>query len=97
MKNLAALDLDYTSVDDSGLVVLKTLPRLRELRLNMANITDAGIADLKLMPELRVLNLYHTLVTEKGLAELKAAIPGCGIIFDRDSALPARRGNEPFK
>jgi hypothetical protein len=65
---------------------------LRELRLNMAKVSDAGIAELKAMPGLKVLNLYHTLVTEKGLAELKAALPGCGIIFDRDSALPARRG-----
>jgi hypothetical protein len=44
------------------------------------------------MPNLRVLNIYHTLITEKGLAQLKAALPSCSIIFDRDSALPARRG-----
>jgi hypothetical protein len=50
------------------------------------------VADLKSMPSLKVLNLYHTLITEKGLAQLKAALPDCGIVFDRDSALPARRG-----
>jgi hypothetical protein len=58
----------------------------------MAKITDAGVENLKSMSGLKVLNLYHTLVTEKGLAQLKAALPGCGITFDRDSALPARRG-----
>jgi len=68
------------------------LPRLRELRLNMAKITDGGVEDLKSMSNLKVLNLYHTLISEKGLAQLKAGLPGCSIIFDRDSALPARRG-----
>lgn len=58
----------------------------------MAKITDGGIDNLKAMRDLKVLNLYHTLVTEKGLALLKSALPGCGIVFDRDSALPARRG-----
>jgi hypothetical protein len=58
----------------------------------MAKITDAGVENLKSMSGLKVLNLYHTLVTEKGLAQLKAALPGCEITFDRDSALPARRG-----
>jgi hypothetical protein len=86
------LNLDYTAVDDKALDTLKTLPRLRELRLNMAKVTDGGVEDLKSMPNLKVLNIYHTLITEKGLAQLKAALPGCSIIFDRDSALPARRG-----
>ena len=58
----------------------------------MAKITDQGVPDLKAMPELKVLNLYHTLVTEKGWTELKAALPGCNITFERDSASPARRG-----
>jgi len=44
------------------------------------------------MCALKSLNLYHTLVTEKGLARLKTALPDCGIIFDRDSTLPSRRG-----
>ena len=86
------LNLDYTSVGDKAIEELKTLPKLQELRLNMAKVTDAGIENLKAMSGLKVLNLYHTLVTEKGLAQLKAALPACGIIFDRDSALPARRG-----
>jgi hypothetical protein len=44
------------------------------------------------MSGLKILNLYHTLITEKGVALLKAGLPNCQIIFDRDSALPARRG-----
>jgi hypothetical protein len=49
-------------------------------------------SDLASMRALKSLNLYHTLVTEKGLARLKTALPDCGIVFDRDSTLPARRG-----
>jgi hypothetical protein len=49
-------------------------------------------SDLASMRALKSLNLYHTLVTEKGLARLKTALPDCGIIFDRDSTLPSRRG-----
>jgi hypothetical protein len=42
---------------------------------------------------LKVLNLYHTLVTEPGYRKLKEALPGCQIIWDRDSSLPTRRGS----
>jgi hypothetical protein len=79
-------------VDDHALESLKKLPKIQDLRLNMAKVTDAGVDDLASMSALRSLNLYHTLVTEKGLERLKAALPQCGIVFDRDSALPARRG-----
>ena len=85
------LNLDYTSVDDSALELLKTLPNLRELRLDNTDITDAGIAALQTMTNLKRLNLYHTMVTEKGYAQLKAALPDCQITFDRDSSLPTRR------
>jgi hypothetical protein len=92
LKSLAILNLDYTAIDDKALGSLRALPSLRELRLNMANVTDAGIDDLKSMSALTKLNLYHTLVTEKGLQQLMAALPHCAIVFDRDSALPSRRG-----
>jgi hypothetical protein len=32
-------------------------------------------------------------VTEPGYQKLKAALPGCRIIWDRDSSLPTRRGS----
>jgi Leucine-rich repeat (LRR) protein len=92
LKHLKMLNLNYTAVDDQGMASLKAMPELRELRLNMAKVTDASIGDLSTLHDLRVLNLYHTLVTEKGVAQLKNALPACAIVFDRDSALPTRRG-----
>ena len=90
-KNLKAMNLDYSAIDDKGLVALQAHPALRELSLDNANVTDQGIASLKAMPSLTSLNLYHTLVSEKGYDELKKTLPSCRIVFDRDSALPNRR------
>ena len=85
------VNLDYTQVDDKSLESLRGLPRLRELSMDTTNITDSGAAAFKAMPSLKALNLYHTLVTEEGYKQLRAALPGCQIVFDRDSALPYRR------
>jgi hypothetical protein len=94
LKNLAVLGLDYTSVDDKGLDLLKTLPKLQELRLDSANITDAGVPAFQAMSSLKVLNLYHTLITEKGYEQIRAAMPDCKIIFDRNSSMATRRSPE---
>jgi hypothetical protein len=88
------LRLDYTSLDDNGIASLKTLPQLRELSLDATGVTDQGVQALESMAGLKHLNLYHTLVTEKGIQELKTALPECRIVFDRDSALPNRRGKQ---
>ena len=56
-------------------------------------VTDASVSRLAGLGKLKLLNLYHTLVTEKGLETLKSALPGCQIIWDRDSSLPTRRGS----
>ncbi|MGH9672751.1 MAG: hypothetical protein ACRD44_06175, partial [Bryobacteraceae bacterium] len=85
-------NLDYTQVTDKGIPLLKSLPRLVELRLDTAAVTDAGAALLSGITTLKHLNVYHTLVTEKGHQELKKALPACEIIWDRDSSLPNRRG-----
>ena len=91
LKNLAVLNLDDTKVTDKSLEVLKPLPRLQDLRLDGATITDAGVETLCAMTSLKSLNLYHTLVSEKGYQRLRQALPGCQIVYDRNSALPARR------
>jgi hypothetical protein len=64
---------------------------LRELSLDNTYITDQGTQTLRSMTDLRALNIYHTLVTESAWQALKSALPGCQIVFDRDSALPNRR------
>jgi hypothetical protein len=88
---LAALPAGEARI--TGIDLFDTLiePRLRELRLDSTNVSDAGLASLRAMTELRSLNLYHTRVTEKGYEELKTALPGCQIVFDRDSSQPNRR------
>jgi Leucine-rich repeat (LRR) protein len=85
------LNLDYTSVSDKGLPKLQALTSLTRLSLDSASITDEGAAALASMKGLKYLNLYHTLVSDKGYQMLKAALPGCEIVFDRESSLPTRR------
>lgn len=85
---LLAGEARITGIDLFGTLIE---PRLRELRLDSTSVSDAGLASLRAMTELRSLNLYHTLVTEKGNEELKTALPGCQIVFDRDSSQPNRR------
>ena len=79
-------------MDDAGLESLAALPQLRGLSLDATNVTDKGAHTLESIAGLKTLNLYHTLVTEKGIQSLKSALPACEIVFDRDSALPVRRG-----
>ena len=90
---MTKLNLDYTPVTDAGLSKLKALENLEELRLDSAGVSDAGVDTLTAFRHLKLLNLYHTLVTEPGYKKLKAALPGCNIIWDRDSSLPTRRGS----
>ena len=69
------------------------MPALVELHLDTGTITDKGIDTLAAMTRLKHLNLYHTLVTEAGQRRLAEALPNCRIVFDRESALPTRRGS----
>ena len=82
-----------TAVTDKGIAHLASLAQLTDLRLDSVTLTDAGVRPLESLGRLKVLNLYHTLVTDKGFEQLKAALPGCKIIWDRESALPIRRGS----
>jgi hypothetical protein len=93
LKNLTSLNLDHTTVTDEGLKNLAALLKLSQLRLDSATITDAGAETLKTLTSLKVLNLYHTLATDSGYQALRRALPGCEIIWDRESALPTRRGS----
>jgi len=93
IPGLEKLNLDYTAIDDEGLLTLAVLPGLKELRLDSGKISDASVPVLSKLTTLKYLNLYHTLVTEKGYGELKKALPECQIVWDRDSMLPNRRGS----
>jgi hypothetical protein len=67
---LAHLDLSRTSVTDSGLAVIKGLPRLTKLDLHSTKITDAALKNLAGLSNLTYLNLYDTAVTDAGLPEI---------------------------
>jgi hypothetical protein len=67
---LADLDLSRTAVTDSGLAVLKGLPRLSRLDLHATRVTDTGLKHLAGLSHLIYLNLYDTAVTDAGLSEI---------------------------
>jgi hypothetical protein len=55
LKNIEKLFLDGTAVTDGGLIHLKGLTGLQELRLANTNVTDAGVAELhRALPNLSV-------------------------------------------
>ena len=89
--SLRSINLDYTSVDDHGLQLLKNLTPLEELRLDATSVTDAGINSLASLSSLKLLNLYHTAVSEKAFDQFRTAVPACHVVWDRDSGLPNRR------
>jgi hypothetical protein len=93
LTHMSRLNLSYTKVTDAGLTHLSNLGELSELQLDSAAITDVGVATLLRHSRLKLLNLYHTLVTASGFDSLRKALPSCQIVWDRDSALPTRRGS----
>jgi internalin A len=76
LQNLAKLDLSRTPVNAAGLLALRGLGKLRELRLALANnIDDSAIPVLIGWKSLRVVNLEGTRMTAEGIAQLRAARP----------------------
>lgn len=67
---IAWLNLARTSITDSTLALLGSLPHLTRLHLEHTRITDAGLAYLKTLPYLEYLNLYNTAITDAGLVHL---------------------------
>ena len=93
LPQLQKINLDYTKIGDKGVASLSAAQALTELRLDSANISDEAVPALEQMKQLKKLNLYHTTVTVKGFDQLKTKLPGCEIIFDRDSSRVTRRGS----
>ncbi len=93
LPQLQRINLDYTKIGDNGVASLGAAQALTELRLDSANVSDDAIPALGQMKDLKKLNLYHTTVTLKGFDQLKTKLPGCDIIFDRDSSRVTRRGS----
>ena len=91
ISSLRRLSLNYAELKSDGLKPLLALAKLEWLSLDSTLIDDAAVPLLSQMKSLRDLNLYHTLISPKGFVDLKAALPGCKIIWDKDSNLPNRR------
>jgi len=74
-KTITDLDLSGTAVSDVGLLYLKPLPRLENLRLGVyregAKITDEGLKTVGEMTRLKFLDLSGTKITNDGLLHLK--------------------------
>lgn len=69
--NLRALDLSYTSFDDSGMESLKGMTQLSQLVLRDTLVTDKGLQHLRGLRNLAELDLYGMRVADAGLAALK--------------------------
>ncbi len=70
---------------DADLLLLKDHKELQLLDLEYTQVTDAGLEHLKNLTGLRALGLTGTQVTEAGCAKLKASLPGCDIIWLRQT------------
>ena len=91
MGKLESVSLEYTAVGDAGFGKLGGLGGLRELRLDHTELTDASVAVMAGFRGLRYLDVYHTSITAAGAGRLRAALAGCEINFEADSARRERR------
>lgn len=70
-SNIRWLDLAGTSITDTGLVALASMPNLTRLHLERTAITDAGLTKLAPLQSLEYLDLYGTAITDAGLPTLQ--------------------------
>ena len=73
------VNLYATRITDAGLVHLKGLTNLQDLKLGGTKITDAGLVHLKGLTNLQELHLSDTQVTDAGLAAMQQTLPTCEI------------------
>jgi len=74
------LDLQYTSVGDSGMEKISALPQLQGLALSDSKVTDAGLLHLARLKNLRWIELRETNTTIEGIDRLRKALPGLGLM-----------------
>lgn len=89
LSNLQVLDLSRTPVLPSALAVLKSFPKLSELRLGLArHIDDAALAQLGSLTTLRTLYLIGSGVTPAAVEQFRARRPDCRVIYTSASPAP---------
>jgi hypothetical protein len=72
LRRLKTLDLQRSSVTDTGLRELENLTELQDLTLDRTTITDAGLAHLEPLTQLKALTLYKDHITDAGLQHLRS-------------------------
>ena len=82
LATVVSLDLDETNLNDSDMIHLEKLTRLRTLRLDRTELTDAGLEHLKSLRELQTIGLFATQTTPEGRESLRKALPKCEITPD---------------
>ncbi len=88
IANVATVDLARTSVGDSALQLLGTMPHLTRLRLSQTRVTDAGLEALRTLQYLAFLNLVDTEVTDEGLRALES-LPRLRAVYLRGTKVTA--------
>jgi Leucine-rich repeat (LRR) protein len=59
-----------TRIDDTGLIFLEGLPKLKRLNLDKCNVGDKGMKSVGKLTNLEYLHIGSTQVTDDGLKEL---------------------------
>lgn len=76
---LRGLAIASDVITDAGLVNVKGLTQLQDLRLYVSNMTDAGLENLRGLTQLETLNLCRRNVSDKAVEDLQRALPNCKI------------------
>jgi len=77
-KNLKCLNLSYTDITDTDMILLNT--NLMYLYLQGTQITDNAIRPLSKFP-LKYLDVHHSFITLNGEAQLRNDLPDCKFRF----------------
>jgi hypothetical protein len=70
-KNLRAITISYTALNDDGLGRLCCLQSIRSLDISATKVTDAGLKQVVRMEQLESIKIDYTAVTDRGFAGLK--------------------------
>jgi Leucine-rich repeat (LRR) protein len=84
MTKLRSLGLTATKITDAGVVHLKDLRSLTNLKISLTGVADNGLTWLEALPNLSFLELYGTNVTDAGTDRLKMRLPNLRLIMTRN-------------
>lgn len=75
-SNLEKLNLNFTSIDDAGLVQLAVLNHLEQLSISGTKVSKSGVSTLLAkLPELKEIHLWSTSLSPEDLSDLRKQFP----------------------